>query len=561
MVVFALLVVLSCVMLVVSWLERRWNLPSLKMIPTMCGMCVGWAVGNASVRLLRQLDGSTDEERRFCVSCNWINLGYAVGLTVATALLILWLRPCMRFAEAVRGYGVGGVNAGRVHRSGLPTPTRLERAKAIAFAWGALCIDLVSQGIRYNVMFVWGYTCRHLITWGVSSDQRETPLYSRTLVLWAATVTVVGSLLTVKTSKWRAWLGRRQAYVRKELLREAPVGALRTASSLSASEPNTPLRIGDGVEAAARSIPQAAAPAGMTPLGLFASPTPVHEIAEVPISIAATPLGTRRRSFAHTLARIDRKLGRRVWLVQILVLIESTLAWVAGVAWTEAVEVMTTQADYPTASVVVWDSLLALGFAVSASLWFIVTGQKTTIDESRKTSREAVERYYLMYALSFIVGWSIIIVLRDIETLFADAVSHGGRYGERELWGEGLLVFIFGPGLTFLLVKTKHASFSTMCCSPTALQPLMRQHEANAGEASTPSIDRGHAPLAEAEADEQLSGSVRQMLAHLRSVEGSSVASTSSDGPSVAARGGSPGLQHSGLSQELLGSPIEPVRA
>ena len=60
-------------------------------------------------------------------------------------------------------------------------------------------------------------------------------------------------------------------------------------------------------------------------------------------SAAARPPLLSRRSVLAALAQIDRKLGRRAALVQVLVLVERTLAWVAGVAWSDAVVELTTQ--------------------------------------------------------------------------------------------------------------------------------------------------------------------------------------------------------------------------
>ena len=61
-----------------------------------------------------------------------------------------------------------------------------------------------------------------------------------------------------------------------------------------------------------------------------------------------------------------------------------------------------------------------------------------------------MEVFYLTNAISFFVGWAWICFLRDLQTLVA-------RLGESsDLWsyaGEALCVFLFGPGLTWLLVR------------------------------------------------------------------------------------------------------------
>ena len=267
-----------------------------------------------------------------------------------------------------------------------------------------------------------------------------------------------------------------------------------------------------------------------------------------------------RRGVAAALTRIDRKLGRRIWLAQCLVLFEQTFAWVAGVAFTEAVEEFTTQADYPTPYVVVSDLLYAISFTVFGLLLFAVTGKGTEIEESRKGSREAVESYFAMYALSFIMGWGWIIAFRDIETIFADAVSQDGRYGRLKAPSEALIVAVFGPGLFILLTKTKRASFSTFCCSPAALKPITRQHEVLR---ETATADMGRTG---GEADEELSASVRQLVTCLKGGDGacSSASATSTMEGGGGVRGASvnrelasagmtsPTREGTALSQDLL---------
>ena len=78
----------------------------------------------------------------------------------------------------------------------------------------------------------------------------------------------------------------------------------------------------------------------------------------------------------------------------------TALAWVAGVAWTNAVTELSTQAVYPSPDVVLDDTLIALAFTAVASLMVIFSGghwSTAALEDHRKVrSREAVEGYYTM---------------------------------------------------------------------------------------------------------------------------------------------------------------------
>ena len=110
-------------------------------------------------------------------------------------------------------------------------------------------------------------------------------------------------------------------------------------------------------------------------------------------------------------------------------------------------------------------------------------------------------------------------MLRDYETLLADLVTKPGHYQRLDYFGEGLLVCVFGPGLTVLLIKTKRASFSTLCCSARALEPVLRTQTRRqealkaSGPLAAPPPPRH---LAGGELDDQLSGEVQRLLSQLQ---------------------------------------------
>ena len=139
-----------------------------------------------------------------------------------------------------------------------------------------------------------------------------------------------------------------------------------------------------------------------------------------------------------------------------------------------------------------------------------------------RRSQEEVERYFTTNALAFVVGWSWIVFLRDTETLLAGLVTDGPNWQRLGFLGEGLVVGVFGPVLTFILLKAKLLSFSTLCCSATALGRLPPTPTAPTGGALTlkPLIKGG-------ELDEALSESVRRLMRQLDGPGSSSSGSSS----------------------------------
>ena len=254
-----------------------------------------------------------------------------------------------------------------------------------------------------------------------------TPLFGRTLLLWAICLTVVGSFLTVKLSTWRRWLERKQAAVRKNLSMLAPGAASPMPAMQDSITPLSP-PLSPSLQADARAGISATPPlqAQASSNSPDTSTMPRQPTRGLSTFLSPLSLGTSV-NMQRTLAHIDRQLGRRAALAQIGSLFEATLAWVAGCAWCDAVVELTTQADYPTPRVVLMDTLLAWGFVVLAIAYIILSGQPTSIADRYKRNREAVERYFVCYALSFIVGWSWIVMLRDYETLLSDLLTQVAR--------------------------------------------------------------------------------------------------------------------------------------
>ena len=84
-----------------------------------------------------------------------------------------------------------------------------------------------------------------------------------------------------------------------------------------------------------------------------------------------------------------------------------------------------------------------------AACWLAVSGKATyqPFSDEDKGSREEVELFFLTNATTFVVGWSWVVLLRDVSTLTAVAAS--AVLGAHQVWARTLLsgatAFVFGP--------------------------------------------------------------------------------------------------------------------
>ena len=69
--------------------------------------------------------------------------------------------------------------------------------------------------------------------------------------------------------------------------------------------------------------------------------------------------------------------------------------------------------------------------------------------------REAVEKFYITNALSFITGYAVVVVLRDLSTITANAIDNTENAIDVSFTTEAVLVVLFGPLLTIGLLFTK----------------------------------------------------------------------------------------------------------
>ena len=137
--------------------------PALASCPAASAQCVGWAMGAASVQFLAELD-HVSTRLSACDSCNILNTAAGILCTVATAALMVGVEPWVDSASEA---------------------TRSSRCRALLHSgW-----DLLSRGLKYNVMILWTFCATHAIAWGVSERIESDDVYGRLLVAYALSLT------------------------------------------------------------------------------------------------------------------------------------------------------------------------------------------------------------------------------------------------------------------------------------------------------------------------------------------------------------------------------------
>ena len=439
--------------LVAAW-QREKNLPTT--VPTLVGMCVGWALGDALVQLQIELvdaavgppvgepTGTPHDvgERNAC------NMLLALAATLASAAIILSLDR-------------------------LGVRLRLRAA-----------LKLPSQGIGVMVMVTWAHTAKELITFGLptptTSFERDRGLYKRVLLLWAVCLSTCFALLVTKLVTCRRALvegavglptspsargGNFSSPPQQQpppppsafsiatpesAPRSGPVNSLMNEDveeddelySLYAREnreapPGPPLPV-------RRTPTRGIAPANESPQNLRA-PTPQQNgfVFAFPQSELFQP-DTIKRVAGERLDRCARPL-----FIEFLMLTEGATAWVTGCAATDAIVAWTSLGDYPTGSVAMQDLGVCILLTVLAIGWLALSGRRTDapISESvaKASTREEVELFFMTNALTFVVGWSWIVLSRDLSTVCAAGIAGGATATWVHAFVAAIFAFLFGP--------------------------------------------------------------------------------------------------------------------
>ena len=133
---FGLLLTLGTLVIVLERIERRTAWRSLRIVPSMSAMTIGWALGDASVELLRTLNNDS-LAANVCHSCNLLNIAVSFAATFFTAFIMLVLQPLARTRL---------------------TDAQRESSRWVSVVmlrvWVAGVCDQAVRGLKYNVMIL-----------------------------------------------------------------------------------------------------------------------------------------------------------------------------------------------------------------------------------------------------------------------------------------------------------------------------------------------------------------------------------------------------------------------
>ena len=256
----------------------------------------------------------------------------------------------------------------------------------------------LAAGFDVTAKIAWTYAVKGFITWGVSSHQQGNVLFDRTLLLWAVSLTFVFSALTLLLQRWRRCVNwRKKFYADRD-------GGLDGAAFKA------------GLDAGLAAGLVAGLIAGLV-VGLA-----VGLAAGLAAGFAAGPL-------AGLAAGLVVGLNRRALCNNYLLLLEDTLGWVTGCAWTDALVAYTplgeNTIERPWAAAK--DLLVAIVFTALGVLWFVSTGQAAAppkrVQQNSDHARARAEAIFATSAFTFFVGWSWVVVLRAGTALVFDAVE------------------------------------------------------------------------------------------------------------------------------------------
>jgi hypothetical protein len=309
--------------------DRFKHLPGIDSVPSMVGMCVGWAYGDACLELL---DEMVKAQPALCGTpfsadpgmprdCTQFNVLMSTALLLVASLLIGLLQPFTKNIEFGNGKFIDTVE------------------DALETVW-----ILLSKGCATAVMVVWTSTLTKLELNGISSS---TPSVVRTHmhIFWAIAITLSGSLLCSTLERAECWLQRQEQQQEKRLF-----------DAVDAEK---------AVEGAQKS------------------------------------------------AAIHRSINRLSAYIEGSNLMQATLGWVAGVAWTDvALDMFPMLSQPPTLINLMMNIGASLVLTLLSVLYLVLTADNCRIVDL--TDRAQVEKHFLVGAMSFFAGWGWVLVIRDV---------------------------------------------------------------------------------------------------------------------------------------------------
>ena len=420
--------------------SRAWrHVPGIGTVPSMIGMLAGWGLGDACKQLFAELSAGRladscaappyDGAPNDCISLYFL---FAGVLTALASVMVTHLQLFTKNIELGDGYWVDTLED-----------------------WLESVWQLLAKAVATSVMVVWTDALYQMVLSGTTPEQDGVRMHL--FLFWAVASTLTGSLIAVKLQGWEARLHKELAAA-NEVVRQkvALQKAAATTSGLFASGSAPSVESSD-------------------------TTNDVWKLDNLEGAVASIGESKHRKLKSLEISRLSA-------LIEFSNLVQGTLGWVAGCAWTDvATAVFPTLSMQPTTEVFFSNLAVTLGLTLmstacvspsnarvapsphaapspllssssccqrptdptvpychqlsmllllptaycllpAAGSWLVFLAQDSVtlnLDESGKViDRESVEAYFLTGAMSFFVGWGWVLVIRDMFVPFGHFVGH-----------------------------------------------------------------------------------------------------------------------------------------
>ena len=365
--------------------KRLSHVPSIDTVAPMVGMVVGWGAGDAFTQLLVEL--KAEYSATLCSeplydgappNCSSFNFAYAAALTLVSALAIALVQPLTKSIECGSSAVIDSLED-----------------------WLKSVWQLVSKGFATAVMIVWNTTLSEVVLAGTSAAPAV--VTSHMLLFWSISITFLGALASVQCEQWEASLAlqlQRADSEWKAVALKEEKAAKTIQKRRRAAAPTAPSAATAATAAAtsATATSPAAPPAAAVVPAIDAQDEAIAEGERKMRMLGVTSLAQMHQLDAvGTTFRIHRLEAS----IELSNLIQGTLGWVAGSAWSDYLTWL-----YPSMSA---RSTTFVGFAANvgvavlygaiAILWLVSLGKDpNTPPWNEALAREDVEQYFLTCA-------------------------------------------------------------------------------------------------------------------------------------------------------------------
>lgn len=422
-------------------------------ITSIAGMCVGWGAGDAAVKsLLEYLAAANAAAAKPITAIRGVSSGGGTGAVVAA--------PVAAMVEKVAAAGSDSGSKRRLAAT-LADLVAADRGRAelyYAALYSVLCAMLIvllhpltssapdwgdhrlldmleaalfslwslaTRALTTSVLMLWTVVSKDILLSGLAPEQFGSSLHQRVLFLWAVALTFSGAAVTGQLLRWQ-----QQIVDADEDDKPASQAAEASWIRLEDAEPEE------------------------------RSPPPLQR---EPSDVSRGPC----------CSRLARRRAVRAAGVQVLILFEKVISWLAGVAWTDVFFATSAQ---PGVWLALQHTALAIALTSAVLAWLVFAGGRLNLDASVE-DRAEIESYFVVQSASFFVGWSWVVVLRDVAALLGQAELRpqgiaGGvahllglesvetvRHAAFMAWlrSFGIMLF-FGPVLSGVVIWGKHVA-------------------------------------------------------------------------------------------------------